>query len=64
MSDITNPNFFILVTEGPLVGPFFSEEDAKSWAENAGMAYKRIDRVKHYSTFPREMPPDTRQAAH
>lgn len=50
MSDITNPNFFILVTEGPLVGPFFSEEDAKSWAENAGMAYKRIDRVKHYSS--------------
>ncbi|UCV01862.1 hypothetical protein [Dechloromonas denitrificans] len=61
MSDVPICHTYILVTDGPLIGPFFSEEDAKEWAKSAGMAYKRIERLEHQSGFPYLFSPEAQE---
>lgn len=64
MSDIPILHTFILVTDGHLIGPFFTEEDAEAWAAKAGRAFKQIDRLEHPSAFLCESQQDARLVAH
>jgi hypothetical protein len=53
MSDVQE-HFYILVGDGPLVGPFVSEASAEVWAKQQGFAYKWIDRVEDWHVFTPE----------
>jgi len=47
MSDIPATFYYILVGNGPLVGPFESKDAAKHWAKVKNFEYKWIDILEH-----------------
>jgi hypothetical protein len=54
MSDIQE-YFYILVGDGPLVGSFWSEEDAKGWAAQHSFQYKWVEKVEIADYFAEKL---------
>ena len=42
---------YILVSDGPLIGPFPSKEAAEQWAKDHGFMAKWVEEVTHPSFF-------------